>query len=297
MYSDILVSIVITTYKRSDMLKRAIDSALDQTHPNIEIIVVDDNNPQTKFRSIVEEIMKEYEDNIKVQYIKHSHNKNAAVARNTGIKNARGKYIAFLDDDDTFLPHNIENQVKAIEISNADASYCGFKKGENTFIPSKSGNLLFETLSGEIIIRTITFVVNRDIACQIGGWDTSYRRNQEVGFLSRYFKNGYEMIAVEEILTQIDPSDPQNASNAKKSEEDYLYLLHDQKETIDYASKSTGRDKKIVYSYRLRTICLKYLASGEYLHFLRAYLFSTLRFPVRFNIDFIKYSFEKILGR
>lgn len=297
MYENILVSVVITTYKRSEMLTRAINSALNQSHQNIEIVVIDDNDPNTKYRMVTEELMEQYSSNSKVRYVKHEYNKNGAAARNTGIKEAKGKYIAFLDDDDIFLPHNVETHLKAVENSDAEASYSGFRKNNETFNPVLSGNILFEILSGEVLIRTSTLFMNREIADKVGGWDTSYRRNQEVGLLARFFKAGYNIKAVNEVLIHIDPSDPQNASNAKKSEEDYLYLLHDQRENIEYASKITSRDKKIVYSYRLRTICLKYLAAGQYFRFLRAYLFSTLRFPVRFNIDFIKYCFSKIFGK
>ena len=95
-----LVSVIIPTYKRPDYLDRAIDSVLNQTYNNIEIIVVDDNNPNTEGRERTEKIMRRYENNPHVIYIKHEYNKNGSAARNTGFKASHGVYLAFLDDDD-----------------------------------------------------------------------------------------------------------------------------------------------------------------------------------------------------
>ena len=110
-----LVSIIIPTYKRNEKLKKAIESILKQTYQNIEIIVVDDNNPNTEYRKKNEILMQSYIKNSKVKYIKHEKNKNGAAARNTGINAANGKYIGFLDDDDEFLPTKIEKQVDVLE--------------------------------------------------------------------------------------------------------------------------------------------------------------------------------------
>lgn len=294
MLDEPLVSTIITTYKRPTLLKRAILSVLNQTYNNIEIIVVDDNNPNSKYRKMTEDVMSDFISNPQVHYVKHEVNKNGAAARNTGIDIAKGKYVTFLDDDDEFAKNKIRRQAEVIEGSNYEAAYCGIKGEGLEDRPNIKGNLLFETLSGELLIRTGTIMMNREIAILIGGWDTNYRRNQEVGFLSRYFMNGYKMTVVSEPLLLRDTSDRQNASNPKKSEEDYLFMLKDQEAAINLAGKLTGRNKNIIYSYRLRTICLKYLRAGQFFYFLRAYLFATLRFPIRFNIDFIKYLFSKI---
>ena len=110
-----LVSIIITTYRRAELLNRSISSVLNQTYEYIEIIVVDDNNPDSSDRMETERVMEFYRDNPKVVYIRQSCNQRQPAALNAGIKNAKGKYIGFLDDDDEFLPHKIEMQVKALE--------------------------------------------------------------------------------------------------------------------------------------------------------------------------------------
>ena len=90
-----LISIIIPTYGRPTTLKRSIDSVLSQTYSKIEIIVVDDNNPDTESRKETEEVMSTFSDS-RIKYLKHEHNKNGSAARNTGIRKASGKYIGIL---------------------------------------------------------------------------------------------------------------------------------------------------------------------------------------------------------
>lgn len=108
-----LISVVIITYNRYFKdIYRSINSVLNQTYNNIEIILVDDNNPNSKCRYDIEKSIKKMK---KIKYIKHDYNMGAQVARNTGIKNSFGKYIAFLDDDDEWMKDKIEQQIKPIK--------------------------------------------------------------------------------------------------------------------------------------------------------------------------------------
>ena len=90
------LSIVIPVYNTAVYLKECLDSIINQTYSNIEIICVDDCSPDNSA-----EIIKEYaaKDN-RIKYIKHSENKKQGAARNTGIDAASGKYITFIDSDD-----------------------------------------------------------------------------------------------------------------------------------------------------------------------------------------------------
>jgi glycosyltransferase involved in cell wall biosynthesis len=103
-----LVSVIIPTYNRASFLTHAIESVLRQTYKNIEIIVVDDGS--TDNTKVVIDSFKG-----KVQYIFTENNKGPAHARNTGMKAANGKYIAFLDSDDEYLPFKLECQVTFLE--------------------------------------------------------------------------------------------------------------------------------------------------------------------------------------
>ena len=108
-----LVSVIITTYHNEKLLPRAIECLLNQTYPNIEIIVVDDNPPESDARIQTACIMENYPQ---VIYLKHSRNLNGAAARNTGISVAKGKYIAFLDNDDIFFRTHIADCVEALQV-------------------------------------------------------------------------------------------------------------------------------------------------------------------------------------
>src|SRR5690554_1142633 len=102
-----LVSVIIPTYGRPSHLLRAVHSVLNSCYKLIEVIVVDDNDPSSKFRSDTEYLMEKFSDFQNVIYLKHDKNKNGAAARNTGLKYCAGKYVCFLDDDDEFLPKKL----------------------------------------------------------------------------------------------------------------------------------------------------------------------------------------------
>lgn len=103
------VSVIIATYKRAGVVPQAIRSVLRQSFQNFEVIVVDDASPDNT-REVVQSI-----GDHRVQYIRHAKNKGPSAVRNTGIRAAAGRYIAFLDDDDEWREDKLEKQIKAIE--------------------------------------------------------------------------------------------------------------------------------------------------------------------------------------
>jgi len=103
------VSVIIPTYDRAHLLHRSIQSALNQTCKDLEVLIVDDGSTDETFDAV-----KPFFRYPQVRYLRHETNKGHQAARNTGIKNARGEYIAFLDSDDTWIPQKIELQLDAI---------------------------------------------------------------------------------------------------------------------------------------------------------------------------------------
>ena len=106
-----MISIIIPTYNQRGFLVGAIDSVLSQSYQDIEVIIVDDNNPNTEARRKTECLMSAYSNNPRVKYLKHDVNKNGSAARNTGFQASKGEYIAFLDDDDFWAEDKLEKQV------------------------------------------------------------------------------------------------------------------------------------------------------------------------------------------
>lgn len=190
-----LVSVIIPTYKRSESLPKAINSVLAQSYDNIEIIIVDDNDPDTDYRKMTEHRMSLYEDNDKVFYIKHPYNKNGSAARNTGFRASKGSYIMYLDDDDEFLPIKVEAQVKLLENSDCQvgACYTFYKRYKGDSFHSQSTqiqeNSLKEALSRDLWTQPgSNLMVKRHVVEDIGGFDESFKRNQDEEFQIKILK-------------------------------------------------------------------------------------------------------------
>lgn len=114
--NDPIVTVYIPTYNRSALVKRAIESVLEQTEKNLEVIVVDDNSPDNT-QEVVSEISRQYPN---VRYIRNDENRGACYNRNVAIKHAKGKFVTGLDDDDYFLSHRIESFLEAWKTKHPD---------------------------------------------------------------------------------------------------------------------------------------------------------------------------------
>lgn len=169
--NEILVSIIIPTYNRPLLARRAVVSALAQTIENIEIIVVDDNSDISfKVKEVINSI-----DDKRVKYIAHTHSRGPSPTRNTGIDMATGKYIALLDDDDIWFEDKIERQL--ISINNTEASICSFasQKGINKRIGLKNIGLKelrknrdWAICSGLIILTQLMKKIKFDEEIRVG---------------------------------------------------------------------------------------------------------------------------------
>lgn len=205
-----LVSVVIPTFSRPTFLKRCIDSVLNQTYSNVEIIVVDDNNPETKERIETEKVMNEYKYNKQVIYLQHENNRNGSAARNTGWKRAKGKYITYLDDDDVIAPTKIEKQVKCLEALDDSwgACYTGYilikEQGSNQISSEKrSGNCYLDALMRTMFMGSgSNLFLRKKVVDEINGYDESFQRNQDIEFMARALEN-YKLAYIDEVLLTI----------------------------------------------------------------------------------------------
>ena len=105
----VFVSVIIPTFNRADWIKYAIDSVLNQTYSNFELIIVDDGSTDN-----TRDVIAQYGDSIRYFF---QENKGPAAARNLGIINARGSYICFLDSDDQWLKQKLEEQIKLVVVN------------------------------------------------------------------------------------------------------------------------------------------------------------------------------------
>jgi len=148
------VSVIIPTYNREHLLGRAISSVLSQTYTDFEIIVVDDNSSDN-----TQDIIKSFKDK-RLRYVRHEVNKGNAAARNTGIKLARGDFIAFQDSDDEWFPGKLEKQIGIFKDAPEEVGvvYTGFWRiqgNKKIYLPSrvrkKNGDIHTEILRNPFI--------------------------------------------------------------------------------------------------------------------------------------------------
>lgn len=201
-----LVSVIIPTYGIPVFLDKAINSVLNQTFSDLELIIVDDNNSDTEARICTETLIDQFSDK-RIKYIQHDRNRNGAVARNTGIAHSSGQYIAFLDSDDEYFPNRLQKCVNVIhklppEVGGVYTG-CEFRcKGRtyNKYKDVKSGNFLAETLACSFMFCSGSNIfVRREVVKQLNGFDESFLRHQDYEFLVRFFEH-YNLEAIPEIL-------------------------------------------------------------------------------------------------
>lgn len=225
-----LVSIIIPTYKGSDKICNAVDSVLNQTYENIEIIVVDDNGKGTDEQKLTEEKMSKYSGNEKVKYLTHEVNINGSAARNTGIRASKGEFLGFLDDDDVFLPEKTEIEVKLF--NSLDSTY-GMVFGSfvehmndncsRTILADSVDDFLFRYLCNEIIACSSTVMIRRSVLEKVIEWDESFKRHQDLEFFARVASN-YKVACVQDLCIEKFKLD-RNMPKGKTYEEYRMYFL------------------------------------------------------------------------
>lgn len=213
-----LVSVIITTHNRQELLSRAIESVLLQSYQNIECIVVDDAS---------EDGTKEYCESIEcINYVRISkdESKGGNYARNLGIKNALGEYIAFLDDDDYWLPEKIEKQINLLIEKQCSLVFCGRKLEyvkENREIsyredlpkPEYKGDLSTEILMS-ICTTTSAIFVKRDMLFEVGLFDENLKFWQEYELSIRLAQKTFFYFVNEPLVVyRVDLNDSQRLTN------------------------------------------------------------------------------------
>lgn len=264
MQESALVSVIIPTYKTNVSLQNAVNSVLKQTYLNIEIIVVDDNNPETPGREQAEKIMIQYQHNDKVKYIKHDKNKNGSAARNTGFAHSLGKYICLLDDDDIFLPNKVRKQVEYLcNNQEFEAVYCYRYHNNNIVMYNKEGDLSKELLTLRFMPYTSSIMITREAYGTLNGFDETYKRHQDIEFLLRYFQK-YKIGVVSEPLIHIKGNDVNNTLHGVELEKLKTTFLEQFNDIISSLERNENGFRRKVYSINFSIVFLDYLKKGDF---------------------------------
>ena len=205
-----MVSVVITTYKRPpEAVEKAVQSVLCQTYQDFEILIVDDNVNNSKESELIKAAFSQRE---KITYIKQDGNKGACAARNLGIKNAKGEFVAFLDDDDTWEPDKLNMQLDRFKTADEKVAmvYClGDVVDISTEPPTVSEyyttNLykdeitFHDQLKYDYIGSTSQALIKREALVMLGGFDESLPARQDYEMWLRISKN-YKVYGVNKVL-------------------------------------------------------------------------------------------------
>ena len=115
-----LVSIIMPSYNTAHLIKESIDSVLNQTYTNFELIIIDDCSTDN-----TDEVVAEYKDE-RIVYLKNEGHSGAAVSRNLGLKEAKGKWVAFLDSDDLWEKDKLSKQIQFMVEQNSTFSFTSY---------------------------------------------------------------------------------------------------------------------------------------------------------------------------
>jgi len=198
-----LVSVVLPTYKRSELLARSIDSVLKQTYSKWELLIVDDNDPGSSYRESTERFMKRYAGEPRIRYLKHDRNRGGSAARNTGIREALGELVAFLDDDDEWHPEKLGLQVQALQEAGPQTAlvYTGFtmvvpeKNEVRDLLASHGRHDLPSLLERNTIGTTSTVMARRSALLDVGLFDETLASRQDIDLYVRIARD-YRIIAI-----------------------------------------------------------------------------------------------------
>lgn len=242
------VSVLIPTYKSTDTLVRAIDSVLNQSYSNFEVIVVDDNDPNSEFRAKTEAFMKRYTDNSRVKYLKHSANKNGSAARNTAFRASSGDYIAFLDDDDFYLKNKIEYQVNYLEqYPQYGGCYCWRIEKGKEIKGMYQGDFSYELLALIFTPYTSAIMIRRECYERLNGFDESYYRHQDFEFLLRFFKF-YQMGYIPYIGLKLSTNGVNNTPKGEKLVIIKEHFFNNFSYLIEQICKEYPERKQLIYA-------------------------------------------------
>lgn len=261
------VSVIIPTYNRADLVVRALRSVLDQTYQNFEVIVIDDASEDN-----TRDAVKSFNDE-RITYIRQNENKGGSAARNRGIKVTKGKYIAFLDSDDEWLPEKLEKQVALFESVplKVGAIYTGlvYIKEDNKQlgkrIPELEGDISKHVVFDNCVGPLSSGIVRKECLENCGLFDERLPACQDWDIWIRIAKK-YDFAFLEEPLVKYNLDNEKITTNPKAKATGHRMILEKYLEDI--------KKNRQAHSNHIFVTAHYFLLSGESLkgniEFLRA---------------------------
>lgn len=259
-----MISCIVTTYKRPvSILKRAVDSVINQTCQDTEIIVVNDAPEDRQLAEEIRELLNGYDKEI--QYIVAEQSQGACGARNLGLEQVKGEYVAFLDDDDEWLPKKLEIQMNRMREKDVALVYCSHyvvdNEGEIRLIEEplaveEINQNVFEALLRCNFIGSTSYPLLRtEIVKEVGGFDPNIESSQDHELWLRIAQR-HTVFYVKEPLVKLHYSKDSISRNKRRVLQGYEYLLNKYEEIY--------KQNKELWNYRLNYLAVACATLGFY---------------------------------
>jgi glycosyltransferase involved in cell wall biosynthesis len=234
--TDPQVSVIMPTYNTAHLIAASLNSVLEQTFSNFEIIVVNDGSPDT---TELEVILKPYQG--RIVYIKQE-NRRAAGARNTGISKARGEFLAFLDSDDAWLPDHLAFQMQmfkedpALDLVYSNCLSVSDPKYPQEFMsrcPSAGSATFMALVMEQCQIPISTVVARKSVIVRAGLFDESLARCDDYDMWLRAAFHGAKIGYTRRVQARLTDGRPGSlgASSARMTEA-YWKILQKMDQTL-----------------------------------------------------------------
>jgi glycosyltransferase involved in cell wall biosynthesis len=221
------VSVIIPTYNRHDIVSSTIESVIKQTFTDLEIIIVNDSEDDKSLLNVINQ----FDDN-RIHCLKNQRKKGANGARNTGYQNAKGKYIAFLDDDDRWHVDKIQKQIQKFNESSDGVGivYSGYEivcpsspEFFKNIFPTKSGKVQDDIIYGNFI-GSPTPLIKKDVFPDGPPYDENLESAQDWDLWIRLSENA-RLEYVDEILAEYVVHGDQISSDLSKKLDSLNYII------------------------------------------------------------------------
>ncbi len=215
-YAEGLVSVIMPIYNAEKHLTAALDSIFNQTYKNIEIVLVDDCSKDSS-AEIIKELQKTHPE---IVYFIQERNMGAGAARNKALELAKGRYAAFLDSDDIWLPSKTERQLELMNLKSSPFSYTAIEMMDENGVTIKSKRNITETcdykyLLHNTVIPTSSVVIDRAV---LGDFRMPLRRGgQDYATWLKLLRDGAVACGINEALVRYRVASGSLSSNKFKS--------------------------------------------------------------------------------
>ena len=246
--SKIIFSVIIPVYNRSLTISTAINSVLNQSFFDFELLIIDDGSTDNTL-----EVISTFSDS-RIKLLKMSVNSGAAAARNFGIKSALGQYISFLDSDDTFEPDFLKVSYETINPTNNRIGFMwtGLNRIENNNVikecwkPTNNKNSYFTFLSNLHIGTNSGITVKKEVFIKCGYFNEKLEAAEDTDFFLRISQHYDYIFSTKYLMNVYRDGKDRLSKNLKKNAKAYQLIFPQHKEVID-----TSQSLKQKYYYKM----------------------------------------------